>query len=165
MSELDVAFAQYKAAIDTGHFEGSFNDWKAMDNKDQEEVFAGRMTVRLGKKLIPEQKANTYTHDRWNKMIEETFEEVRHLAKAKGGEYSGDVDRLLNFRRNGAALGLPMETIWGVYAAKHWDALMQYIRDLQENKQRERLESIDGRIRDLIVYLLLFQAMVDERHN
>jgi len=163
MSELNPAFAQYKAALNTGRFEGSFDDWKAMDNKDQEEVLAGRMTVKLGKKQV--QKANTYTHDRWNKMIEETFEEVRHLAKAKGGEYSGDVDRLLNFRRNGAALGLPMETIWAVYAAKHWDALMQYIRDLQENKQRERLESIDSRIRDLIVYLLLFQAMVDERHN
>lgn len=104
-----------------------------------------------------------YSHDRWNAMIESTFEEVRHLAKAKGGEYSGDTDRLLNFRRNAEALGVPKELIWAVYSAKHWDAIMQYVRDLVDNKKRERLESIDGRIRDLIVYLLLLQAMVDER--
>lgn len=106
----------------------------------------------------------SYSHSRWDAMIDETFEEVRHLAKAKGGEYSGDVDRLLNFRRNGADLGLPMEVIWRVYAAKHWDAVGQYIRDIAAGKKRERLESIDGRIRDLIVYLLLFQAMVEERN-
>jgi hypothetical protein len=98
-------------------------------------------------------------------MIKTTFEEVEHLARAKGGEYSGDDDRLLNFRRNGAALDLPMETIWAVYSAKHWDAIQQYIRDLRNGKMRERLEPIDGRIRDLIVYLLLFQAMVDERSD
>jgi hypothetical protein len=108
---------------------------------------------------------NIFTHDRWNKMIEEIFDEVRHLAKAKGGEYSGDLDRLLNFRRNGQALDLPMETIWAVYAAKHWDAVMQYIKDLKSGKERERLESINGRIRDLIVYLLLLEAMVEERNG
>lgn len=106
-----------------------------------------------------------YAHDRWNRMIESMFDEVRHLAKAKGGEYSGDTDRLLNFRRNAAALGLDMETVWAVYSAKHWDAIMQYIRDLREGKTRLRLEGIDGRIKDLIVYLLLFQAMVEERSD
>lgn len=104
-----------------------------------------------------------FTHDAWNKMIEEIFDEVRHLAKAKGGEYSGDVDRLLNFRRNGRALDLPMETIWAVYAAKHWDAIQQYVKDLRTGKERERLEPITGRIKDLIVYLLLLEAMVEER--
>ena len=104
-----------------------------------------------------------FPHSRWDKMIEDTFDEVRHLAKAKGGEYSGDQDRLLNFRRNGAALDLPMETIWAVYSAKHWDAIQQYVKDLRENKTRERLEPITGRIRDLIVYLLLLEAMVEER--
>ncbi len=109
--------------------------------------------------------AAIYTHSRWDKMIEAMFDEVRHLAKAKGGEYSGDTDRLLNFRRNAAALGLDMETVWAVYSAKHWDAIMQYVRDLREGKTRLRLEGIDGRIKDLIVYLLLFQAMVEERSD
>ena len=58
-----------------------------------------------------------------------------------------------------------METIWRVYAAKHWDAVGQYIRDLQSGKERLRDEPITGRIHDLIVYLLLFKAMVEERQG
>lgn len=105
----------------------------------------------------------TYSHERYNNLLETTFAKVRELSVKKGGEYSGDEDRLANFRRNGIALELPMETIWRVYAAKHWDAIGQSIVDLQTGKTRERMESIDGRVDDLIVYLLLFKAMIEER--
>jgi hypothetical protein len=113
----------------------------------------------------PVAASTIYSHDRWNQMIEEIFDEVRHLAKAKGGEYSGDTDRLENFRRQGRDQELPMETIWRIYAGKHWDAVNQYIKDLRTGEERERLESINGRIRDLIVYLLLLEAMLDERNS
>lgn len=106
---------------------------------------------------------NKFSHDRWKLLVEDSYEHIRTLAQKKGGEYSGDQDRLLNFRRNGLALDLPMETIWAVYAAKHWDALMQYIKDKQMGKVRERLEPISGRVDDLLVYLLLFKAMLDEK--
>lgn len=104
-----------------------------------------------------------FSHDEWNELLNEAFGNITSLAKLKGGEYSGDTDRLLNFRRNGKDLDLPMETVWRVYAAKHWDAIGQYIRDLQSGQTRERLEGIEGRIDDLLVYLLLFKAMVRER--
>lgn len=104
----------------------------------------------------------TYSHDRYESLVNETFETIRKLAKLKGGEYSGDTDRLLNFRRNAEALALPMETIWAVYAAKHWDAIMQYIKDMQAGTYRERLEPISGRVDDLLVYLLLLKAMMEE---
>lgn len=103
------------------------------------------------------------THEIFSKMVKETFDEVEKLSELKGAEYSGDVDRLKNFRRNGTDLDLPMEVIWRVYAAKHWDAVGQYIRDLHSNKTRVRLEPISGRVTDLIVYLLLFKAMLYER--
>ncbi len=106
-----------------------------------------------------------YAPERYVAMVEATFEELRKLAKLKGGEYSGDDDRLANFRRNGLDLELPMEVIWRIYAAKHWDALGQYIRDLHTGKSRQRLESISGRVDDLLVYLLLFKAMIEEREN
>lgn len=106
-----------------------------------------------------------YSHERWSAMIEEKFDAIRNLAALKGGEYSGDEDRLDNFRRNGVDLGLPMETIWRVYAAKHWDAIGQYVKDLHSNKERSRLEPIAGRVDDLLVYLLLFAAMIEEREG
>lgn len=104
-----------------------------------------------------------YTNEAWEKLLEETIGKIKSLAASKGSEYSGDSDRLDNFRRNGADVGLPMETVWRVYAGKHWDALTTYIRDLQAGKQRTRSEPIDGRVDDLLVYLLLFKAMLEER--
>lgn len=115
-----------------------------------------------------DQPQRTYTvqefsHQRYAELIERTFETVRQLGALKGGEYSGDDDRLKNFRRNGDAMGLPMDTIWAVYAGKHWDAIQQYIKDWRTGTERVRLEDIAGRADDLIVYLLLFKAMLEER--
>lgn len=104
-----------------------------------------------------------YSHERFNELVASTVEQINALSALKGGEYAGDVDRLANFRRNADALGLTMEQIWAVYAAKHWDAIMQYVRDQATGKVRERMEPISGRLDDLIVYAILMKAMVDER--
>lgn len=106
-----------------------------------------------------------YSHVEYQTLMDATFEKCRELGVKKGGEYAGDDDRLANFRRNGLSLNLPMEVIWGVYAAKHWDALMQYITDLRSDKQRPRMEPINGRVDDLIVYLILMKCMIDERNS
>ena len=99
----------------------------------------------------------------YDKLLVQTWETITELGKKKGAEYAGDQDRLENFRRNGERLNLPMEVVWAVYAAKHWDAITQYIADLRAGKSRERMESLAGRCDDLIVYLILFKAMLQER--
>lgn len=104
-----------------------------------------------------------FTHKEYAQVIESSVDQIKKLGALKGGEYAGDHDRLDNFRRNGANLGLPMEVIWGVYAAKHWDAIGTYIRDLTTGKTRERMEPISGRVDDLLVYLILFKCMIIER--
>lgn len=103
-----------------------------------------------------------FSPERYHRMAEETFDKVRELSWLKGSEYSGDDDRLANFRRNAADLGMPYEAVWRVYAAKHWDAIGQYVRDRVSGTQRERMEGLAGRADDLIVYLLLFKAMLIE---
>ena len=107
--------------------------------------------------------AARYEQKQWDLLLEETIAQIKHLALAKGGEYSGDDDRLANFRRNAAALGLSMEHVWAVYAAKHWDAIMQFVQDLSTGKVRQRSEPLEGRADDLIVYLILLKAMLEER--
>lgn len=106
-----------------------------------------------------------FSHAEWLKLVDQTHDMVMKLSTLKGGEYAGDNDRLLNFRRNAEALGLANEQVWAVYAAKHWDAIMQYVKDIGTGKQRTRMESIEGRADDLIVYLMLFKAMVQERNS
>lgn len=105
----------------------------------------------------------TYPHANYDALVEATVINLRRLGKLKGGEYAGDDDRLANFRRNGEALGLPMEAIWHTYTAKHWDAVTQYVRDMVAGKTRERLEPLSGRLDDIIVYCVLFKAMLEER--
>lgn len=106
-----------------------------------------------------------YPHARYAYLIQFVKSEMDKLAKLKGGEYAGDDDRLANFRRNAAALGLPMESVWGVYCAKHWDAIIQYIKDENNGVKRERLEDLEGRAMDIIVYMTLFIAMLDEKNR
>lgn len=104
-----------------------------------------------------------FTHEEYNAIFAETVQKITQLGKLKGSEYAGDVDRLANFRRNAENLNLNMEQVWAVYAAKHWDAVMQYVQDTATGKNRERMESIDGRLDDLIVYCILAKCMVSER--
>ena len=104
-----------------------------------------------------------FSISRYDQIVKETVDKIVELGVKKGGEYAGDVDRLANFRRNGDAAGVPMELIWRIYVSKHWDAIMQYERDLRTGKTRPRMEGLDGRVDDIIVYLLLFKAMLLER--
>lgn len=106
-----------------------------------------------------------FPHARYDALVTETFDRIRELGTKKGGEYAGDTDRLANFRRNGVAQDLPMATIWAIYAAKHWDAIQQWIKDDRKGTKRDRLEPIEGRVDDLIVYLLLFKAILEERNG
>lgn len=104
-----------------------------------------------------------YTHGDYAILLEEVFIKMRHLAATKGDEYAHGSDRLDNFRRNGNDCGVPMEVCWRIYAGKHWDSITTYIKDIQTGKSREYSEDITGRAIDLMVYLTLFIAMVEER--
>jgi hypothetical protein len=104
-------------------------------------------------------------HTTYDKIVAETWDTINELGKKKGGEYAGDHDRLENFKRNGARLNLPKEIIWAVYAGKHWDAITQYCADVHAGKNRSRMESLKGRCDDLIVYLILFKAMLQEQEQ
>lgn len=106
-----------------------------------------------------------FSHQRYTEVFNETFAKVAELSKLKGGEYAGDNDRLANFRRNGVALGLPLEAVWAVYAAKHWDAILQSVNDTIACRNRERMEPLEGRVNDLITYLVLFKCALEERRR
>lgn len=100
-----------------------------------------------------------------NMIIENTIKEIRKLEQVKGGEYATDTDRLHNFRHNAEDCGTSMELIWRVYAGKHWDAISSYVRDIVTEKTRPRSEPIEGRVDDLIVYLILLKAIIYEGKN
>jgi hypothetical protein len=94
-----------------------------------------------------------------------TFTDLLKLRRRKASEYSDPDDALSNFRKNATEIGVEMETIWRIYARKHFDAVMLYLRDLQVGSTRVRSEPVEGRIDDLLVYLILLRAMLRERQD
>lgn len=144
--ELAEAELAYSTAVHEKTFAGTFAQW-----------------LQQFHPMLGGKPPSVFTHARWAALLKDEFFEVERLANLKGGEYSGDSDRLANFRRNAEALGLDYRQVWAVYAAKHWDAIMQSIKDLATGTKRPRLESLQGRCRDLITYLLLFEAMLLEQ--
>lgn len=104
----------------------------------------------------------TYSPARFQAIMEAQFSRITELVDIKCGEYAAGTDRLANFRKAAQAEELPMTTIWKIHAGKHWDAISQYIKDDRTRTFRARSEPISGRIDDMIVYLLLLQAIIEE---
>ncbi len=92
--------------------------------------------------------------------IDEFLEECLTTMATKGDEYTvGSVDRLANFRSVGSEVVIGMEKVWYVFFTKHLRALQSYIKNDCVVKSEE---PIKGRIKDLVVYLLLFYKMTQE---
>lgn len=106
-----------------------------------------------------------FSHKEYNELVNDTVDQIHKLSTLKGGEYAGDDDRLANFRRNAQRIGLNMESVWHTYCAKHWDAIEQYIKDLNGATTRPRLETLASRADDIIVYMILFKAILRERER
>lgn len=95
-------------------------------------------------------------------LVEQTFAEAHRLLVIKGGEYAGNDDRLANFKRGAALVGItPLQTAF-IYASKHYDAVATFVRDEAKGETRPRSEGIDGRLDDLINYCLLMKAIIRE---
>lgn len=105
-------------------------------------------------------------------MIEKDFLELYSNMKdneesimfTKGMEYTqGDLEknRLANFYRIGEDLNLDPKKVLYVYAKKHWDSILCYIKNNKEYSE----ETIEGRIHDLRNYLVLLNAIIVEQKN
>lgn len=92
------------------------------------------------------------------KMIqEEILPPCMAIMKSKGEAYSGQEDKLGNFKRCAKLADVPTIKAWYIYFVKHFDALSAYIRGEYKDS-----ESIEGRIQDLINYLFLLRAILKE---
>lgn len=102
-------------------------------------------------------KAETF-----NTLVKGTYEESARLLLVKGGEYAGSDDRLANFKRGAALTGVtPLQCLF-IYMSKHYDAVATFVRDEAAGVKRERSESIEGRLDDLLNYAILAKALIAE---
>jgi len=108
------------------------------------------------------------TCDQFKMMMAETFQKLQTLSETKGAEYTGrrqDVNPHDNFDRHADRLGMLPEQVLSVYMFKHLDSIDTWIKDMASGNPRKLSESIDGRIDDAILYLLLLKGMYERRVN
>lgn len=94
-----------------------------------------------------------------DKIMVKMHEEEMAIAQTKGREYTQG-DRLDNFKRIAAELGInPKKVLW-VYLKKHLDSIASYIKNEQVLS-----EPIEGRIMDARVYLALLRGLIEEERK
>ena len=96
--------------------------------------------------------------EEFTKLMADKHEELVRINRTKGVEYAGEEDALDNFKRHARELDLRPEQVWAVYASKHWDAIMSYVRTGTVLSD----EGIEGRIDDAILYLYLLLGLVED---
>jgi len=94
-------------------------------------------------------------------IANEVFKSCMSILNAKGLAYAGEDNISRNFKRNADALGLTKYQVWGVYAGKHWDSIVNAIKD-NPNFPEEKTEGLGNRIIDLINYLVILKALEAE---
>lgn len=96
------------------------------------------------------------------KLMGEIFADCDKFRDAGQAEYAhADDNALANFERVAEQTGTTREQVLMVYLSKHMDGIHAHIKG-----HRSQRESVHGRVRDAIVYLCLFDAMVlDEEES
>lgn len=102
------------------------------------------------KKMIPQ--------DFKTLIMDKTFKIIQDLSETKGKEYTQGEDRLKNFKDIANDLGIDSKAAWYVYFKKHIDAIKSYIKF---NKSFST-ETIESRIDDAILYLILLKGIIYE---
>lgn len=101
----------------------------------------------------------------FDKLFQSTVSAMTTLIAVKGGEYAGSDDRLANFKRGAALTGATPLQVAFVYASKHYDAIATYVRDEAASIDRPRTETINGRLLDLLNYLIFMKALIAEQRG
>lgn len=97
-------------------------------------------------------------------LSDEMFELVILTLTAKGQEYQKNDNVLSNFEENAKDLGLTKYQIWNIYFNKHIKSITNAIKkNPDEPDQKYMPERLQSRIVDAIAYLLLLNAMINEK--
>lgn len=100
------------------------------------------------------------TFEDFDKLFDEFFKECRDVGEKKGKEYSHSEDRLGNFKRIAEELEIDPRLVCYIYMKKHWDSITSYTKIGRELSD----EKIRGRLKDLVVYAILYLA-IDKEMN
>lgn len=93
-------------------------------------------------------------------VMRNVFNECYRTHQVANREYATNIDALSNFKDCAAESGITPAQNWHTLASKHWRGICSFIRGFKAQR-----EDVRGRINDLIVYLVLLRAMIDEEQG
>jgi hypothetical protein len=96
------------------------------------------------------------TDDELLQFMEKTLRNVIALRRTKAVDYSDPHDAFSGLRRVAQEMELTEAKTLLVFMAKHWDTIRWYVI----RGDGRHSEEIDGRIDDMIVYLILLKAVL-----
>lgn len=101
------------------------------------------------------------TKSEFQDFMRRTFaSEILVTSSSGQKEYALSEDAFDNFNRLSAELGISREQVLMVYFSKHRDGVISYLKG-----HKSQREPVQGRIKDMIVYLMLLWGMIEENEN
>ena len=91
------------------------------------------------------------------KIIDLFDQEIVTTQEEGQREYASENNAFSNFEKLASELQIDKKKILWVYAMKHKDGISSFL-----NGHTSQRESVTGRIKDLIIYLFILWAMIDE---
>lgn len=112
--------------------------------------------------LDPRDTKSSFTAADVAEIMDQVVQEISFLRDAGQKEYAHEEDQpFRNFETLARELNLTREKVLWVLAKKHIDGIIAHI-----NGHRSQREPVEGRINDLIVYLILLRAMnAEDRYH
>ncbi len=99
--------------------------------------------------------------EKFNEIVAKARYRQDSLLEKKGADYTRhDPDRLSTFKRLAKDLDIPSNKVWAIFASKHWEALMSFIKT-----GKAESEAIEGRFDDLHNYLYLLEGLLEDGKN
>ena len=100
-------------------------------------------------------------HKQMAKVMEDIMKKVNHMREEGQKEYAHDDGNVFaNFNRISNLLGVNRKKVLMTYMLKHIDGVAAYVKG-----HKSQREDVTGRITDIIVYLMLLWAMIEEEDD
>jgi hypothetical protein len=104
------------------------------------------------------------------KLAEETFETCKSLLAGKGAEYSKDNNVFSVFEKCGDDLDVSPLIPIKLFMDKHYSSITSYVKKVVNGADIDKLNSelsepIDGRIQDMINYLIILEAYIKSQSS
>lgn len=104
------------------------------------------------------------TEEQFNKVVEDTLDEIRNTLIVKGKEYRRHNNPFHNFETGASKSGRTREQVLDGFLLKHEISIADMTNDLDKGIL-PKVETVNEKFGDNIIYLLLKKAMFVDRIN